>query len=164
MTAATRACKAAVAVAVLLLTSCAADSAPAASTTFDFMALVGGTAPPAPPLDTLRVERGEIVYQQHCASCHGPQLQGAPDWKVPNADGTWKPPPHDSTGHTWHHPDQLLTDIILNGGGFPETQMPAFASVLSDTMVGDILEYLKANWEEQERVFQWQVTWQEANR
>ena len=162
MTAATRAFVAAVA--VLLLTSCAADPAPDASTTVDFLALVGGTAPPVPPLDTSRIERGEIVYQQHCASCHGAELQGAPDWKALNADGTWKPPPHDSTGHTWHRPDQLLTDIIRDGGGFPETRMPAFASVLSDTDIDALLEYLKANWAEQERAFQWQVTWQEANR
>ena len=42
--------------------------------------------------------------------------------------------------------------------------MPAFASVLSDTDIDALLKYLKANWAEQERAFQWQVTWQEANR
>ena len=164
MTAAHRALIAATVAAVVLVTACSTNFGPDTSETVDFLSLVGGTAPPVPPLDASAIQRGEILYQQHCASCHGAELQGVPDWKTPNADGTWKPPPHDSTGHTWHHSDQLLTDIIRNGGGFPETKMPAFASVLSEGEIADILEYLKANWGEQERGFQWQITWQEANR
>jgi mono/diheme cytochrome c family protein len=170
MTAAHRALIAATVAAVVLVTACSTDPAPdtdprpETSGSVDSGALLGGTAPPVPPLDTPAIQRGEIVYQQHCASCHGAELQGVPDWKTPNADGTWKPPPHDSTGHTWHHSDQLIIDIIRNGGGLPETKMPAFASVLSDSDIADILEYLKANWGEQERGFQWQVTWQETNR
>lgn len=31
------------------------------------------------------------------------------------------PPPHDSTGHTWHHPDQLLLALIRVGIGLPLT-------------------------------------------
>lgn len=163
MTAANRVLIAATVAAVVLVTACSTDSGPDTSETVDFLSLVGGTAPPVPPLDTSAIQRGETVYQQHCASCHGAELEGVPDWKTPNADGTWKPPPHDSTGHTWHHSDQLLTDIIRNGGGFPETKMPAFATVLSERDIADILEYLKANWGEQERGFQWQITWQETN-
>src|SRR5262245_18089485 len=70
----------------------------------------GIAAPPLPTLVSERVTAGQAVYAQFCASCHGSNLEGKPDWKVPLANGSLPPPPHDSTGHTWHHPDELLLE------------------------------------------------------
>lgn len=58
---------------------------------------------------------GERVYRQHCAACHGAQLQGPPDWRTPGADGRLPAPPHDANGHTWHHPDALLFRLTKFG-------------------------------------------------
>lgn len=49
-----------------------------------------------PPLVAL----GEVLYQQQCAACHGPDLEGQPNWRLRNDDGTLPAPPHDITGHT----------------------------------------------------------------
>ena len=76
----------------------------------------GIAAPPLPTLVPERIALGQTVYLQSCAACHGVKLEGKPDRKVPLADGSLPPPPHDSTGHTWHHPDELLFDITANGG------------------------------------------------
>ncbi len=76
---------------------------------------MGGEAPAIPEIDQAAAADGEMLYQANCAVCHGADLAGAPDWKVPDENGQYKPPPMDSSGHTWHHSDQLLTDIVLNG-------------------------------------------------
>ena len=120
--------------------------------------------PPVPELDAASVEQGGVLYQAQCAACHGADLSGADDWKQRNEDGTFKPPPHDASGHTWHHPDQLLTGLIQDGGSSPDSVMPAFGNKLNDDEIASILDYLKSNWGPDERSFQWMVTWQELQR
>lgn len=112
-------------------------------------------------LDPEAVARGEALYLQYCASCHGVDLSGDPDWKTPGPDGAYPPPPHDSSGHTWHHPDALLLEIIRDGSPFQPSNMPAFGSVLTDEDITAILEYLKSNWGAEEQEFQRSVTEQD---
>ena len=116
--------------------------------------------PPPPPLDPQRVTQGQELYDQYCAECHGTTGEGQPDWKIPNDDGSYKPPPHDAGGHTWHHGDDLLPDLIANGSDFPQTKMPTYGDKLSDEEILAIVEYLKSWWGPEERAFQWQMTWQ----
>ena len=113
---------------------------------------------------------GAALYREHCAACHGADLEGQPDWQSPNADGTMPAPPHDETGHTWHHGDRLLVDYIRLGGaaaleargvtGF-RSAMPAFGEVLNDAEIRAILDFIKSHWPERERAYQEQVTAQE---
>ncbi|MEN8233618.1 MAG: cytochrome c [Actinomycetota bacterium] len=128
----------------------------------------GGTAadpvPPTPQLDAVRVEEGEALYGQYCSSCHGADLSGDPEWKTPNADGSYRPPPHDSSGHTWHHSDGLLLTITRDGSDFPESRMPSFGATLTDDEIAAIFEFIKASWGPEERDIQWRVTWNEENR
>lgn len=124
--------------------------------------LLGLGPPPAvPALDPTAVAEGEVLYRQYCASCHGADLAGDPDWMTPNEDGSFRPPPHDSSGHTWHHPDPLLIEIVRDGGGFPESRMPGFGERLSDEQVESVLAYLKSSWGPEERAHQWRMTWQD---
>ena len=51
---------------------------------------------------------GRSVYSEYCASCHGANLKGQPNWRNRNPNGYLPAPPHDETGHTWHHSDQYL--------------------------------------------------------
>ena len=62
--------------------------------------------------DLVVVQAGEKIYQAQCASCHGPNLEGQPDWRTRDANGFLPAPPHDATGHTWHHADDLLLSLI----------------------------------------------------
>jgi mono/diheme cytochrome c family protein len=78
---------------------------------------------------------------------------------TPNADGSYPPPPQDAGGHTWHHADQLLVSIVLEGSDFPQSRMPAFGETLSEDEVMSILEYYKSLWGPQERDVQWNATW-----
>jgi hypothetical protein len=63
------------------------------------------------------------------ALCHGANLEGQPNWRKPLPNGRLPAPPHDRTGHTWHHSDKQLFDMVKNGTaammpGY-ETDMPA---------------------------------------
>ncbi len=119
----------------------------------------GTAAPPVPTLDPDRVAHGESLYTQYCAGCHGANLEGAADWKQRLPDGSLPPPPHDSSGHTWHHPDSLLLSIIADGGNPTDnSKMPAFKDKLDDDQIIAILEFLKSKWGSQEREFQWWIT------
>jgi len=97
------------------------------------------------------VAQGAVLYGENCASCHGENLEGQPNWKTPQADGTLPAPPHDDSGHTWHHPDALLFDVTKRGGqasapeGF-KSGMPAFAATMSDGEIWATLSYIKSRW------------------
>ena len=101
---------------------------------------------------------GEVLYLQHCAECHGEQGEGQPNWKQPNNVGVYPAPPHDSTGHTWHHPDDLLVQIIVEGGSMPMSNMPPFGDQLSKTEIQAILAHIQTFWGAEERAFQEQVS------
>jgi mono/diheme cytochrome c family protein len=104
------------------------------------------------PDDLETVGRGAGIYAQYCASCHGADLEGEPDWQTPNLDGALKAPPHDETGHTWHHSDDLLFRITKVGTataiGDPDFQsnMPGFEGQLSDEEIVAVLSFIKAHW------------------
>ncbi len=102
------------------------------------------------------VGRGETVYGQNCADCHGKNLEGQPDWRVKTADGIFPAPPHDATGHTWHHADQVLFNITKRGGqaGAPTgfiSGMPGFAESLPDGDILAVLAYIKSRWPQEIR-------------
>lgn len=117
-------------------------------------------APPVPELDAASVKQGEKLYAQYCAACHGKNLEGAAGWKTALPDGSYPPPPHDSSGHTWHHPDSLLMRITADGGfpPTPNTKMPAFGAILTEDETASILDFIKSYWGDEEREFQWWIS------
>lgn len=106
-------------------------------------------------LDGRNLGNGRALYAEHCASCHGAGLEGQPDWRAENDDGTLPAPPHDETGHTWHHDNGLLHAYTRLGGqvaleqrgvtGF-KSAMPGFYETLSDEDIWDILAFIRSTW------------------
>lgn len=115
------------------------------------------------PVDSTQLATGKQVYDAHCAACHGPKGEGQPDWKYP-VNGVYPAPPHDKSGHTWHHPDQVLLEVIAKGGSLPNSAMPAYADILSPEESAAVLEYIKTFWGSREREYQAQLTEQSAGR
>jgi len=118
-------------------------------------------APLADPQDPVQLDRGEQVYHQACAMCHGANLEGQPNWKRRLPDGTMPAPPHDDTGHTWHHPDQQLFDYTKFGGAavLPapfKSAMPAFGDALTDAEIWAVLAFIKSSWSPRMREVQQQ--------
>ena len=113
--------------------------------------------------DPALVSAGKTVYVSYCAACHGAQLEGQPNWQRPGPDGRMPAPPHDESGHTWHHPDDYLIHVVAKGivAGVdrpPDYQgnMPAFGAVLSKAQTVAVLSYIKSTWSPDYRA------WQEA--
>lgn len=119
----------------------------------------------ADPDDTKQVARGRSVYNQHCGACHGVRLEGQPNWQDKLPTGRMPAPPHDASGHTWHHPDSMLfgmTKLGLIPGKYAppkyESDMPAFGGVLSDDEIWAVLAYIKSSWPREIRKAQHEMT------
>ena len=103
-------------------------------------------------------DAGRHLYVDRCASCHGVNLEGQPDWMERLPNGRLPAPPHDATGHTWHHSDGQLFRIVKDGlaailPGY-ETDMPAFKDILTDAEITAVLDYIKSTWPERQREIQ----------
>lgn len=104
------------------------------------------------PDDARLTARGAEVYAAHCASCHGANLEGQPNWRERGPDGLLPAPPHDASGHTWHHADALLIRITRDGVGAVvgdpgyRTAMPVYRGVLSDEDIVAVLSWIKSRW------------------
>ncbi|WP_430389733.1 c-type cytochrome [Blastomonas fulva] len=128
---------------------------------FVLMALLG-TIALVSQVSADETAEGRALYVEHCAACHGVNLEGAPDWQSRGPDGRFPAPPHDETGHTWHHGDAMLFDYTRRGGqAFLDdlgvrfdSGMPAFDDILSDAEIEAILAYIRSTWPERIRAFQ----------
>ena len=96
--------------------------------------------------DTAQLLRGEQLYNQNCASCHGPGAVGSPNWRQRGADGHFPPPPLNGTAHTWHHPLAQVRHTIKDGGPPGQSNMPAWGAVLSDQEIDDIIAWFQSLW------------------
>ena len=106
---------------------------------------------------------GAEVYAQNCASCHGAGLEGENDWQTPYPNGIFPAPPHDESGHTWHHSDRLLLNYIKFGGAEALAQdgvtnfksgMPAFENTLNDDQIAAVIAFIKSGWSREIRQIQ----------
>jgi mono/diheme cytochrome c family protein len=105
----------------------------------------------ADPTNAARVATEQQVYASHCAACHGANLEGQANWRARNGNGRLPAPPHDASGHTWHHDDMSLFQLTKFGlaaliGQPIETDMPAFDGKLSDEEIWAALAYIKLRW------------------
>ncbi|WP_420568552.1 c-type cytochrome [Thalassovita sp.] len=97
------------------------------------------------------VRAGQQIYAENCASCHGANLEGEPNWRDRDAEGYLPAPPHDASGHTWHHPDRILflttkygTEAMV-GGGY-RSRMAGYEDILSDGDILAVLAFIKSTW------------------
>jgi mono/diheme cytochrome c family protein len=104
------------------------------------------------PDDAAVLAQGQRVYVAHCAACHGAQLEGQPNWRERGPDGRLPAPPHDASGHTWHHADEVLIRITREGVANVAqlkdyiSAMPAYAGALSDDDIIAVLSWIKSRW------------------
>jgi len=130
-----------------------------------WLAFLQARALPQPGARSSDISRGEQIYNANCASCHGgPTGGGMMDY----------PPKHNANGHTWHHSDCEIKDIIRTGTG-PMIEMmremmappgaptmPAWREKLSDGEIDAIVAYIKTMWTADESDAQERITQQDC--
>jgi mono/diheme cytochrome c family protein len=104
-----------------------------------------------PYTDPNVVNLGRDVYAENCASCHGADLKGEPNWRDRDEEGYLPAPPHDETGHTWHHPDKQLFLITKYGteamvGNGYRSRMAGYEEILTDVEILAVLAFIKSTW------------------
>jgi len=117
------------------------------------VAFLKDTKSPADPDNTAQVTQGKLLYDKYCAACHGARLEGQVNWRVKLPNGRMPAPPHNASGHTWHHPDAILFGITKHGlvpGKYAppnyQSDMPGFRETLSDEDIWAVLAYIKSSW------------------
>ena len=78
--------------------------------------------------------RGEQLYAENCAACHGANGEGH---IVPEA------PALNDREHAWHHADGQLQRTILDGGQI----MPPFRETLTAQDAAAIISYIQTWWQ-----------------
>ena len=101
--------------------------------------------------DSTVTDLGRDVYAENCASCHGVALEGQANWRQRDAEGYLPAPPHDETGHTWHHSDSYLFFMTkygienIIGKSYPNN-MPAYEDKLTNEEILAVLSFIKSTW------------------
>lgn len=107
------------------------------------------------PHDAGQIAVGERVYHTYCAACHGAGLEGQPEWRRRLPSGRLPAPPHDDSGHTWHHSNAELIAMIRHGMVPPlapegyESDMPAYADILTDDEIRAVLAFIQSRWSDE---------------
>lgn len=121
-----------------------------------------GPPQPLPPLDPALVAEGAQLYAKYCAACHGINLEGQPDWKIRLPNGRLPTPPHDDSGHTWHHGDMYLYKVLFEGGNglqtAEQTGMPGFVGIIDGREALAIISFIKSRWSLENQLYQWEMT------
>jgi mono/diheme cytochrome c family protein len=99
--------------------------------------------------DPAQIQRGSDLFHTHCAGCHGENAVGTVDWRTPNPDGRFPPPPLNGTAHDWHHSTAVLKKTILKGGPPEISAMPAWEGILTEQQVDDIVVWIKSLWSDE---------------
>src|SRR5215813_2286439 len=87
------------------------------------------------PSSTLLVADGNALYAAKCATCHGKDGRGTPNWRSKGQP--------DFTDKNWQkaHTDAQITDATKNGKG---KFMPAFKSKMSDEEIAAVTARIRA--------------------
>ena len=94
-----------------------------------------------------QVVLGREVFTQNCAVCHGPQAQGTVgDWREKLDDGSFPPPPLNGSAHAWHHPQEMLLQVINYGGKAMGGEMPEFIDILEEDEKLAAVAYFQSFW------------------
>ncbi|MDX2078485.1 MAG: cytochrome c [bacterium] len=114
----------------------------------------------------IEIRQGQEIYTAYCGVCHGIDGQGqfpeAP--LLPDSTGRIGAPPHDDTGHSWHHSDEILIRYVQEGGFSDLTRfypMPPFQDILTDEQTLLVIAYIKTMWTGEQRVMQRELTEEE---
>jgi thiol:disulfide interchange protein DsbC len=91
-----------------------------------------------------QISNGETIFQQNCASCHGANANGSPDW--PQARGEKAAPPLNGSANSRNKSIEQLMQVIRQGSIQIGGSMPAFKNALSEPEIIQVIAYFQSKW------------------
>jgi len=102
-----------------------------------------------------QVQQGQQLFKHKCAKCHGINAEGEPDWRKPDADGEYPPPPLNDDAYAWHHTLDQLREQVHFGSKSADGEMPSFDGKLNSDEIDAVIAYFQSKWSD--RTYQiWQ--------
>lgn len=98
--------------------------------------------------DQSQAAEGRHLFSETCAACHGDNASGTSDWKTPDAQGNYPPPPLDGSAHAWHHSIDVLAGTIEEGGAKYGGQMPGFKHQYNQEQILALIAGFQSYWPE----------------
>ena len=98
-------------------------------------------------VDSAAEARGAALYNTHCLGCH--QQGGVGQPKVPwsiRRPNFMEAMPLNESSHAWHHSDEQLEKMILDGTQRSRRRMPVFRGILTEADAADLIGYIKTFW------------------
>jgi mono/diheme cytochrome c family protein len=96
-----------------------------------------------------QVTNGRQLFAQYCSVCHGENAEATEQWKTPDSNGNYPPPPLNGSAHAWHHPLSVLDQVIRDGGEPVGGVMPAWGAVLNAQQRLDIIAGFQDYWSDE---------------
>jgi thiol:disulfide interchange protein DsbC len=93
-----------------------------------------------------QAQRGEALFRENCAACHGQNAEATANWKQRDADGNFPPPPLNGSAHAWHHDLDLLRRTVREGGKPLGGVMPAFDGQLGAEEIDSVIAFFQSKW------------------
>lgn len=108
-----------------------------------------------------QIDKGETIFQQNCASCHGAKAEGSAGWQ--QASGEKAAPPLDGSANTRNKSIEQLLEVIRQGSIQIGGSMPAFKHALSEREMLQTVAYFQSKWPD--KVYQkWAAQYPVADR
>ena len=99
--------------------------------------------------DPAVIAQGERLFVQNCAVCHGQQAEGE-NTEIPmggtKQSGGYLAPALNGTGHAWHHPPDMLFQIIRDGSAAENSVMVGWTGRMTDAEIHTVVAYLRSLW------------------
>ena len=99
-----------------------------------------------------QISLGSKVFAQNCASCHGREAVGENSRFIKggakDGGGYWAPALN-GTAHTWHHPPEMIWEIVKFGSMAQDSPMRGFNGKLSDRQIKAAIAYIQSLWPEE---------------
>lgn len=101
------------------------------------------------------VAKGESLYKKNCIGCHGEKGIGENprDIYAKDGKGNYVAPPLNESAHAWHHTDEQLIEIILDGSSRNPRMIAWKSQQLSIDDARALVEYIKSLWSERIRKY-----------
>jgi S-disulfanyl-L-cysteine oxidoreductase SoxD len=114
-------------------------------------AMAPSQAPIPPAAFPEALAAGARLAQQDCTRCRAEGITGRPASRMDLTGRAW-------TGHTWHHPDSVLVQLIAKGVSRPTGVMPPFGTLLRPDEIRTLIAFIKTFWTPDQRQFQQERT------